>query len=142
VVFKEVRRKSKSEVVQKENNLEKVKFEVRNEEEDDSDESTKSDEEVEQSTSFVSRSKRVRKAVERYSSPDFPSSFVLISTDEEPKSVREVVDSTKSRIWKDTKVDEMKSLHKNETWDLVKLSNGINHIDSKWAFKKKMNIIG
>jgi hypothetical protein len=50
VVFREVGRKFESEVVQIENNPEKVRFELRNEEEDDSDESTESDEEVEQST--------------------------------------------------------------------------------------------
>jgi hypothetical protein len=46
VVFKEVRRKSKYEVMfQTKNNLEKVRFEPRNTE-DDSNESTKLDEEV------------------------------------------------------------------------------------------------
>jgi len=32
-------------------------------------------------------------------------------------------------------VEEMESLHKNETWDLVELPIG-----SKWVFKKKLNI--
>jgi hypothetical protein len=54
VVFREVRGKSESEVVQIEKNPEKVRFELRNEE-DDSDESTESDEEVEQLTPVVRR---------------------------------------------------------------------------------------
>jgi hypothetical protein len=37
-------------------------------------------------------------------------------------------------------VEEMESLHNNETWDLVKLPNGRNIIGSKWVFKNKMNI--
>jgi hypothetical protein len=39
-------------------------------------------------------------------------------------------------------VEEMESLYKNETWDLVKLSSGRNLIGSKWVFKKKMNVVG
>jgi hypothetical protein len=35
--------------------------------------------------------------------------------------------------------EEMASLDKNEAWDLVELSTGINPIGSKWAFKKKLN---
>ena len=36
-------------------------------------------------------------------------------------------------------VDEMSSLHKNETWDLVELLAGRKLIGIKWVFKKKMN---
>jgi hypothetical protein len=102
-----------------------VWFELRNEE-DDSDESTESEEEVEQLTSVVRRSERVRKPVERYSPPDFHSTFVLTTTDDEPKLVGEVVDSAEGKLWKDAMVEEMESLHKNETWDLVKLPSGRN----------------
>jgi hypothetical protein len=56
VVFKEVGGKSKTEeVVQTENNPETVWFELRNEE-DDSDESTESEEEVVHQTQVVRRS--------------------------------------------------------------------------------------
>jgi hypothetical protein len=37
-------------------------------------------------------------------------------------------------------VEEMESLHKNETWDLVKLPSGRKLVNSKWVFKKKMNL--
>jgi hypothetical protein len=67
---------------------------------------------------------------------------VLNSTNEDPKLIREVVDSTEGKLWKDAMVKEMESLHKNETWDLVKLPNGINLIGSKWVFKKKINVAG
>jgi hypothetical protein len=39
-------------------------------------------------------------------------------------------------------VEEMESLHKNGTWDLVKLPNGRKPINSKWVFKKNLNEIG
>jgi hypothetical protein len=38
-----------------------------------------------------------------------------------------------------TMVEEMESLYKNETWDLVKLHSGRNIVGSKWVFKKNMN---
>ena len=98
VVFKEVGSKSDlEEFFQTENNPEKVWFELRNEE-DDSDESTKSKEEVEQPTPIVRRSERVRKLVERYSPPDFYSTFLLTSIDEDPKSVREAVNSVEGKL--------------------------------------------
>jgi hypothetical protein len=56
--------------------------------------------------------------------------------------VREALKSTKGRLWKDTMVEEMQSLHKNETWDLFQLPNGINIMGRKWVFKKKKNGVG
>jgi hypothetical protein len=38
--------------------------------------------------------------------------------------------------------EEMESLDKNETWDLVDLPTGRNIISSKWVFKKKLNAEG
>jgi hypothetical protein len=63
---------------------------------------------------------------------------VLTATDDEPKSIEEVVESTEGKLWKDAMVEEMGSLHNNETWDLVKLPSGRNLVGSKWVFKKKM----
>jgi hypothetical protein len=118
-----------------------VWFEQRNKE-DDSDESTKSKEEVEQQTLVVRRSERIRKLVERYNPPNFHSAFVLTAIDDEPKSVGEAIDLIEGKLWKDTMVEEMESLYKNETWDLVKLPSGRKLIGSKWVFKKKMNAAG
>jgi hypothetical protein len=67
---------------------------------------------------------------------------MLSSTDDEPKMVREAVELIEDKLWKDSMVEEMESLHKNETWDLVKLPNGRKLVNSKWVFKKKMNAIG
>ena len=38
--------------------------------------------------------------------------------------------------------EEMESLHKNQTWELVKLSRGQKIIGCKWVFKKKEGIPG
>jgi hypothetical protein len=67
---------------------------------------------------------------------------VLTSIDEEPNLVREEVDLVGGKLWKDAMVEEMESLHKSETRDLVELPNGINPIGSKWVFKNKMNVAG
>jgi hypothetical protein len=84
----------------------------------------------------VRRFERVRKLVKRYSLPDSHCAFVLTATDDEPKLVREVVDSIEGRFWKASMVEEMESLHKNEMWDLVELPSGKKLIGSKWVFKK------
>jgi hypothetical protein len=143
VVFREVGRKFDFEVMVKiENDSEKVWFELRNEEEDYSDESTESDKEVEKMTLVVRRFERVRKPIVRYSPLKFCFAFVLTTTDKEPNSVREVVNLTEGRLYKDAMIEEMESLHKNEMWDLFELPSGRNLVSSKWVFKKKMNVAG
>jgi hypothetical protein len=92
VVFREFGSKSEpEEIFHTKNNPEKVQFELRSEEED-SNESVESEEEVEQPTSVVRRLERVRKPVERYSLPHLCSAFMLISTDDEPKLTGEAVE--------------------------------------------------
>lgn len=38
--------------------------------------------------------------------------------------------------------EEMESLKKSETWDLVILPNGRRPVSSKWVFKRKKNAVG
>ena len=79
---------------------------------------------------------------ERYSPSTFCSNFSLTITDDDPRTVREAVDSEDGKLWKEAMVDEMASLHKNDAWDLVELLDGKKPIGSKWVFKKKMNVEG
>jgi hypothetical protein len=67
---------------------------------------------------------------------------MFTTTEDEPKSISEAIDSAEVKLWKDTMVEDMETLHKNETWDLVKLHSGRNHAGKKWVFKKKMNTVG
>jgi hypothetical protein len=46
----------------------------------------------------VRMSKRVRKLVERYSPPNFHFAFVLSANNNEPGSIKEVVDLTKGEL--------------------------------------------
>ena len=88
------------------------------------------------------RSVGERRQLERYSPSAFCSNFALSVTDDDPRTVKEAVDSEDGKLWKEAIVDEMASLHKNEAWDLVELSAGRKPIGSKWVFKKKTNAEG
>ena len=79
---------------------------------------------------------------ERYSPYYFCSIFSFYITEDDPITVREVVDSEDGTLWKEAMVDEMASLEKNEDWDLVDLSSGRKPIGIQWVFKKKMNVEG
>jgi hypothetical protein len=100
---------------------------------------TESNEEVEPPTLIVRRYEQVRKPVEICSPLYFHIAFVLSTFDNEPKSIREAINSTEGKLWKDAMVEEMEPLHKNHTWNLVELPNGSKLIGSKWMFKKKLN---
>ena len=85
------------------------------------------------------RSDRERRLPERYSPFDFCSNFSLSITDDDPRTVREAVDSDDGNLWKRDMEEEMAPLDKNEAWDLVDLPTGRNPIGNKWVFKKKLN---
>jgi hypothetical protein len=66
----------------------------------------------------------------------------LSITDNDPRTVREAVDSEDVNLWKNAMDKEMETLYKNEAWDLVDLLTGRNPISDKWVFKKKLNAEG
>jgi hypothetical protein len=68
--------------------------------------------------------------------------FPLTITDDDPRNVREEVDSEDGNLWKKAMDKEMAALDKNEAWDLVELLNGRNPIGNKWEFKNKLNVEG
>ena len=72
-----------------------------------------------------------------YSPSDFCSNFALSITDDDPRTVRETMDSEDGNIRKNVIDEEMLALDKNETWDLVELSTRRNTIGSKWVFKRR-----
>eukprot|EP00253_Pinus_taeda_P030474 PITA_30474 len=138
VVFREVKDVIKHEVQPKE--PVKIEFELKEEESDFVVEEESEDEEPQ--TPAVRRSARERRQPERYSPSAFCSNFALSVTDDDPRTVKEAVDSGDGKLWKEAMVDEMASLHKNEAWDLVELPAGRKPICSKWVFKKKTNAEG
>ena len=63
-------------------------------------------------------------------------------TDDDPTTVREVVDSEDGNLWKRAMDKEMATLDKNEAWDRVDLSTRRKPIGNKWVFKKNLNAEG
>jgi hypothetical protein len=61
--------------------------------------------------------------------------FALLA-DAEPVNVK---DALQSSVWKAAMIDELNSIEKNQTWELVKLPNGKKTIDLKWVYKTKLN---
>ena len=66
-----------------------MEFELNNEGSDScEEESFESDDEVELQTPTLRRSDHLRRLVERYSPPNFCSSFVLFTINDEPRSIK------------------------------------------------------
>jgi len=53
-----------------------------------------------------------------------------------PSTYREAKISSESKMWKDAMMEEMSSLHKNDTWELS-LPKGKKASGCKWVFAKK-----
>eukprot|EP00253_Pinus_taeda_P021873 PITA_21873 len=90
----------------------------------------------------VRRSIQERRKIERYIPSTFFSNFALSIIDDDPRTIREVVDSEDGKLCKEAMVDEMASLDKNEVWYQVEFPAGRKPIGRKWVFKKKMNAKG
>jgi hypothetical protein len=62
---------------------------------------------------------------------------VEIIEEDIPTTYKEAELSSESGKWKDAMSEEMKSLHENDTWELVKLPKGKKAIGCKWVFARK-----
>jgi hypothetical protein len=148
VVFREVKDVTKQEFSPTQDEPEKIELELDDAksesfEEEEAEEAEEPEaEEEEPHTPELRRSVRDRRQPERYSPPDFRSNFSLSITDDDPRTVREAVNSEDSKLWKKAMVEEMDALDKNEAWDIVELPAGRKTVGSKWLFKKKFNAEG
>ena len=95
-----------------ENQPDKIEFELEGEESD-------STEEEEPHTPVLRRSSREIRQLERYCPPDFHSHFAMSITNDDPRNVKDAVNSEDSNLWKKAMDEEMDSLDKNEAWNLV-----------------------
>jgi hypothetical protein len=137
VVFREMKDVVQQEVLPSKEEPEKIEFDLKDDEADSTEEHES--EEEDHHTPVLRRSDRERRIPERYSPSNFHSNFSLSITDDDPRTIREAVDSEDGNLWKRDMEEEMASLDKNEAWDLVELSTRRNLIGSKWIFKKKLN---
>ena len=60
----------------------------------------------------------------------------------DPINLWQVLQSFNAHKWIDAMNDEMKSMHDNDVWDLVKLLEILKPIGCKWIFKTKMDSKG
>ena len=70
--------------------------------------------------------------------PDFLT-YVLES---EPQTIKEVVNSIESLMWKEVIQSEIDSILQTHTWELVDLLSGCIPLSSKWVFKRKRKVDG
>ncbi|KAG8481214.1 hypothetical protein CXB51_025952 [Gossypium anomalum] len=63
-----------------------------------------------------------------------------IDANQEPSNYSEAINCEDSEKWMFAMQEEMESLHKNKTWDLVKLPKGKKTVRCKWVFKRKKGL--
>ena len=83
--------------------------------------------------SSLRRSSRERIPSSRYS----PNEYVLLTDGGEPESLDEAMESEEKERWFDAMEDEIKSLHDNHTFDLVKLPKDRKALKNRWVFRVK-----
>ncbi|KAG8484888.1 hypothetical protein CXB51_021392 [Gossypium anomalum] len=87
------------------------------------------------------RTKREIKPSKKYVEADLVAYALNVAEDidanQEPSNYSEAVSCEDSEKWMFAMQEEMESLHKNRTWDLVKLPKGKKTVRCKWVFKKK-----
>ena len=79
------------------------------------------------------RSNRQRQPSTRYSSDE----YVTLTDGGEPECFEEAMESEEKQNWLEAMQDEMKSLHDNHTYDLVKLPKGKRSLENRWIFRVK-----
>ena len=70
---------------------------------------------------------------------DVESEYLLLAINEEPWNYNE---AKESKEWRDACEEEISSIEKNKTWNLVELPIGVKPIGLKWVFKIKRNSDG
>jgi transposase InsO family protein len=62
--------------------------------------------------------------------------------DKDPTSYKEAMSRSDKKLWHKAMDEEMKSIHKNKTWELVDLPKDRKAIGSKWVYKVKRDVKG
>ena len=86
---------------------------------------------MESSHDELRKSKRQRKEV------SFGDDFYTYLIENEPSSYFESISSPDALLWKEAIKNELDSILKNQTWELVDLPSGAKPISYKWNFKRK-----
>ncbi|KAL4317979.1 hypothetical protein GQ457_18G008540 [Hibiscus cannabinus] len=86
------------------------------------------------------RERRINvKAPSRFGFEDMASFALHISSDD-PVTFQGAITSQEKGKWMAAMVEEMESLRKNQTWELVRLPEGKKAIGCKWVYKRKLAV--
>ncbi|KAG8502968.1 hypothetical protein CXB51_000803 [Gossypium anomalum] len=87
------------------------------------------------------KTRRKIKPPKKYAEADLVAYALNVAEDidanQEPSNYSEAISCEDSEKWMFAMQEEMESLHKNNTCDLVKLPKGKKNVHCKWVFKKK-----
>jgi hypothetical protein len=108
VVLREIKDVVKHEFLQSKEEPEKMQFDLKDDESDSTQEHESKEEDPH--TLVLRRSVRERRLPERYTPSDFCSNFYFSISDDDPITVREVVDSEDGKLWKKAMDEEMATL--------------------------------
>jgi len=86
---------------------------------------------------LLRRFDRVSKLPIRYGWDKDQVSFALATEVGDPSSYKEAIEADDNDKWAIDMDQEMESLEKNQTWDLVNLPKGLKAIGCRWVFRKK-----
>jgi len=67
-------------------------------------------------------------------------SFALNITSEDSTGFQGAITSQDRENWMGVMVEKMKSLQKNQTWELARLPEGMKAIGCKWVYKRKPSV--
>ncbi|KAM1671634.1 hypothetical protein ACFXTN_036619 [Malus domestica] len=115
---------------------------VNSDDEDDDDEEESLTQEPPQQQDYIATRRSRREIRKPAQFTDIVAYALPVIEDDIPSAYKEAVMSSECELWKKSMDEEMKSLHKNETWNLVQLPKGKKAIGCKWVYAKKMESLG
>ncbi|KAK2574783.1 hypothetical protein KPH14_013025, partial [Odynerus spinipes] len=121
-------------------NEESVKEEYESAEEGDDAGSTSQDLEDQTQYSMRRQSERINKGVppDRY----VATLKIVTNTEEEPRDRKEAISRLDKNNWKEAMDEEIDSLLKNDTWEIVPAPQDRKPVSCKWVYKIKRNAEG
>ena len=91
----------------------------------------------------------LRRSTRETKIPSYLSDYILLAEEEGERFMLLIneepwcfEDAIQEKVWKDACQDEISSIIRNKTWDLVDLPEGAKIIGLKWIFKIKRNSDG
>ncbi|KAG8501427.1 hypothetical protein CXB51_003754 [Gossypium anomalum] len=109
--------------------------------------STKIDNRVASSPQYFIAKNKTRREIKppkKYAEADLVAYALNVAEDvdanQEPSNYSEAISCEDSEKWMFAMQEEMESLYKNKTWDLVKLPKGKKTVRCKWVFKRKKGL--